>query len=489
MAYVDGFEHDIFISYAHVDDETASEAEKGWVTKFYNELRVALRKHVHKDVDIWRDERRLDGSVVFDKKIRDALKSSAIFVALTSRGYLGSDYCKKELALFHEEATADKQYGLIVGDRRRIVNVLLTNIRYSNWPEEFGTEEGDRTSGFPFHDAEPDARNETSFPSKPEDPRSRFKEQLNDLTIALKELLQTMKEAGGTGNESSGGIFIADVPDTLRKYRRRVIAQLEREGVEIISNIPPPYDASEHDSRVKEVLQGVELSVHLLDESAGPEVDDAEETTYPQRQADLAIAHARARMFWAPGDLDIASILDEDHRAFMQRIEDGHTHDFIRSGTTDITRNILEKIEELQSASEEETHSFPCLLVTHSKDTKYLIQVASVLLKKGIDPSLSQEANEPREEMKLFEERLRQTENLILFYGDVSIDWVKERLDMAIKLAVLEGLKLNLAIFVAPPRETTADVRDLWPPFVKVHVLDNTEEFNESTILSFLEPK
>ena len=112
-----------------------------------------------------------------------------------------------------------------------------------------------------------------------------------------------------------------------------------------------------------------------------------------------------------------------------------------------------------------------------------------MLLKKGIDPSLSQEANEPREEMKLFEERLRQTENLILFYGDVSTDWVKERLDMAIKLNAKEDLELNFAVFVAPPRETPADVRGLWPKWVNVHVLDNTEEFNERTILSFLESK
>ena len=31
MAYIDGFEHDIFISYAHVDDLTASEDEEGWL--------------------------------------------------------------------------------------------------------------------------------------------------------------------------------------------------------------------------------------------------------------------------------------------------------------------------------------------------------------------------------------------------------------------------------------------------------------------------
>ncbi len=42
MAYVDGFEHDVFLSCAPVDDQTASEGERGWVSAFEEHLRVAL---------------------------------------------------------------------------------------------------------------------------------------------------------------------------------------------------------------------------------------------------------------------------------------------------------------------------------------------------------------------------------------------------------------------------------------------------------------
>jgi hypothetical protein len=38
MAYVPTYEHDIFVSYAHVDDEPIGGAEEGWVTCLVNNL-------------------------------------------------------------------------------------------------------------------------------------------------------------------------------------------------------------------------------------------------------------------------------------------------------------------------------------------------------------------------------------------------------------------------------------------------------------------
>ena len=38
MAYIPGFEHDIFISYAHVDNAPLDEEEDGWVMKLHTSL-------------------------------------------------------------------------------------------------------------------------------------------------------------------------------------------------------------------------------------------------------------------------------------------------------------------------------------------------------------------------------------------------------------------------------------------------------------------
>src|SRR5712692_1321994 len=44
MAYVPGFAHDVFISYAHVDNLPLTEGDEGWISKFHASLEVQLRQ-------------------------------------------------------------------------------------------------------------------------------------------------------------------------------------------------------------------------------------------------------------------------------------------------------------------------------------------------------------------------------------------------------------------------------------------------------------
>src|SRR5215475_4974010 len=138
MAYLSDFDFDIFISYAHVDNLTAVSAAEGWVAQFHQQLEILLWKRVGRrdSVKIWRDP-RLDGNQLFDNTIRDRIETAALFLALTSAGYLESEYCRQELECFAERARRDA-HGLVVDDRLRIFNVLLNNIPHSKWPEQYG---------------------------------------------------------------------------------------------------------------------------------------------------------------------------------------------------------------------------------------------------------------------------------------------------------------------------------------------------------------
>ncbi len=53
------------------------------------------------EVKIWWDNKRLDGSKLFDESIKEGIEKSAVIVCLTSPAYLNSDYCCKELELFY----------------------------------------------------------------------------------------------------------------------------------------------------------------------------------------------------------------------------------------------------------------------------------------------------------------------------------------------------------------------------------------------------
>src|SRR5262245_41801885 len=104
MAYLSSFDYDIFISYAHVDNVVPRGA-RGWVERFQEELEIELSRRMGRvgAAKIWWDK-DLDGSQIFNETIRQTITQSALFIALTSSGYLKSDYCMKELDWFCEKA-------------------------------------------------------------------------------------------------------------------------------------------------------------------------------------------------------------------------------------------------------------------------------------------------------------------------------------------------------------------------------------------------
>jgi hypothetical protein len=104
MAYVPGFRNDIFISYAHGDDEpTLTPDGKGWVSHFRDRLATAVRQRLGAAPasipKIWIDQRDLASYVDFDLEIHDQL-DAAVLLTVVSPSYRTSEYCDKELRHF-----------------------------------------------------------------------------------------------------------------------------------------------------------------------------------------------------------------------------------------------------------------------------------------------------------------------------------------------------------------------------------------------------
>jgi len=101
-----GFENDIFISYCHYDN-AAHPNKKGWVDLFHEDLESLLVTCFGpRKVFIWRDK-KLQGSTLFDERIQEQIRKSALFFALLSPNYLKSEYCRKELEWFYRK-TGDR---------------------------------------------------------------------------------------------------------------------------------------------------------------------------------------------------------------------------------------------------------------------------------------------------------------------------------------------------------------------------------------------
>jgi hypothetical protein len=462
MAYIPGFEHDIFISYAHVDN-CAIQGKSCWVNQFHEELEIALAKCIGRMglVKIWRDM-RLEGNQLLDNTIQSAIDKSALFLALTSHGYFHPDsYCPKELQLFHTKAQAEK-YGLQMGDRSRIYNVLLSNIPYDKWPKEFSG-----MSGYPFHDAE-----KTDAVGMPTDPADkRFHDQLRKLVDSLHTMLQAFKtKAEGTATRKPGKetvslkdipcVFVSDVSDSLRSVRSRVVNDLQRKGIKIVSNIPPPYEARAHEERVSVVLKESVLSVHLLDGYSGREIEGEPDISYPRKQVELALNATAAQLIWASKDLDLETIEDECQKEFLTKLEsDDRTraaYDFIRGIPADLVPQIIEKIERLQTAAKANGAPHAVLLDTHVKDQRYALDLSKFLLENNIQPYINPQEDDPGKNMDALEARLKEVSMLMILFGSVNENWVRQRLSAALQLSFTKKFPIKyFCVFAIPPRKET----------------------------------
>ena len=497
MAMVPGYDYDIFISYAHVDNLEISGQKNGWIEEFYNSLNLLMiKRYGRMDViKIWWDNKKLDGSILFDQSIETGIKKSAIMICLQSPGYTQSQYCKQELDTFYKKASEEK-VGLSIGDRSRIINVLLNNIPYKQWPPELSG-----TSGFPFHDA----KEATDFGDTLDPTSTEFRTQLQNVRDAVWNLLENFpKETPGIINEpaaelqqdtDSFKIFIGEVPDTLRTSRKRVIAELQKKGFEVLSGVPPPEEAAAHDAAVGEALQKTNLAIHLLDAYPGREIIGAAEIWYSQQQAELALKSDKTQMIWMPADIDLAAVEEEKYRLFLQNLESGKAsakkYEFVRGNKGNLSQEIIDFAEQQrtrQLQKKTEKGKLSVLLDTHFNDQMYALELGKALLENQIQPFINPQEDDPRKNIDYLGERLSQVRKLIFLYGSVSKEWVRERINAAMQLIINNEYSIEeLFVYMAPPHKADANI---FPnqKFLKVRVVDssNYQQFDNEALKQFV---
>ena len=90
MAYLsaDGYDYDIFVSYAHVDDQPMPGAAQGWVTTFANCIKTKLAQKLGRNdaYALWMDY-ELRGGQPITPHILDKLQRSATLFVVLSPGY------------------------------------------------------------------------------------------------------------------------------------------------------------------------------------------------------------------------------------------------------------------------------------------------------------------------------------------------------------------------------------------------------------------
>ncbi|MFO7497578.1 MAG: toll/interleukin-1 receptor domain-containing protein [Desulfobacterales bacterium] len=476
MAQSPGYEHDIFISYAHNDNYGIAD-RPGWVDVFEEALDNWLRKRRGMgNLRIWRDKQRMHGSTLFDDAIQNAIDTSAIFLALTSRNYLQSDYCRKELRRFYQHHGLHSD-GLRIGDSSRIFNILLNNIPHPNWPTEF-----QGTSGFPMHDARSD--DELGDFTSPRD--DRYEKRMRPIIDALEKIFEKLSPtpaADSTSRDNRVAIFMADVPEALQDFKDRVIAEVEYHDAGIQSDIPPPMVSAEHEEAVTLALARSRFAVHLLNQWPGRKLQDRKDLTFPREQHEIAFKQSIPQLVWVPSDLDIATIENDAQRRFLESCETRPRamgqYEFVRCLQSEFVNLVGERIAGLREEVKDETRRLSFLIDTHQKDQRYAFRLADFLLDKGVDVDFNHESSDPVVSLIKFEQSVKKVKNLVLVCGQVGPAWLVGRIKKAFKtiseqFETEEKLRLeHIWLFLAPNSSGKPDL-PAFPPLIKINVLDNS---------------
>jgi hypothetical protein len=263
-----GFEIDIFISYAHIDNLPLREGERGWVAEFHRVLEVRLAQLLGEKPQIWRDQ-KLQGNDYFSDEIVQQFPKTAVMISVLSPRYIKSEWCTKEVKKFCKAAS--ECMGIRFGNKSRIFKVIKTAVPYSEHPPEIAD-----TLGYEFFVPDPHTGRLRELDQKAGGELEQiYWARLDDMAHDICELLVKLKHSGETGvlqreEEEQLTVYLAETDYDLKKQRDMIKRELTEFGYEVLPDLRLPAAASEFSKTVEGLLDQSVLSIHLVGTNYGP---------------------------------------------------------------------------------------------------------------------------------------------------------------------------------------------------------------------------
>src|SRR4051812_47228618 len=100
MAYLAQYDQDVFVSYAHIDNEPEASGAEGWVDVLVRLLEGEIHKRLGtREPRIWVD-RDLATNRPLSAELLTRVRRSALLVVIMSPSYLNSEWCRRERETF-----------------------------------------------------------------------------------------------------------------------------------------------------------------------------------------------------------------------------------------------------------------------------------------------------------------------------------------------------------------------------------------------------
>jgi len=457
---------DIFVSYAWVDDKEPPGVECGWVTTLVWYLGDLLAQKLGRpEFWLWWDH-ELPRDRPLTPEIEAKVREASILVVVLSHGYLSSDWCKKERAIFLEVHRR-------VGGGARVFVVHYNRVAQDKCPEELRdlighsfctsdevTEEDSLPLGYPY--------------PTPED--KQYYARANTLAADLaKELCrmrgepvptQTLLAPAATVTASAAAIpfaavasvvksreapaeippavYLAEVPDSLDGLREEVKSYLESSGLRAL----PEVEYCRNEAAVNAALDQAVLFVQLLNDAPGKRLLNSRWSCVGLQNA-CARTHKIPVLQWRDRKIDPTAVVDADHRKLLD------DPSVVIEDLLDFKSHIVRRVREiLLLAPPQRPPGVEQMVFIDVKGTEHDLellsqQVSDILFSAGLWSISSLVGADPPLADQFLEAALADCAGLLLIHGTDPVWLAKEVL--RVRKLHTRYARLKLGLCDAPP--------------------------------------
>ena len=410
---------DVFVSYAHADDEVPLGASKGWVTTMVGELRKILRRMLGGDgATIWMDH-QLAASQQVDRTLVAQARSCRTLLLVMSPAYLKSEWCVRELDAFVDASRAgigcETVFIVEIGEvKRETWHPAIRQVQSIAFWERLDERGRPHLHGYP-HPAP--------------DEHSRYWRRLNELAHLVADRLQAPSDA----QVARPAVWVAETTDDLGDERERLVATLRQHGFTPLPEAP--YLRSSDEVYINALHQDLDRAVMLVQQlgsDAGRTVPwmNASPVTLQARAAEAVAARRGVPMLrWRPRDVVLDRVADAEYRALLTGIQTSTAEEFKQR----VVRMLTTRSRDTPVAEPISAESAADLYIlvkadTVDRDLAFHAQVS--LADLGVDVAVApdpQPEQTPEQIRLAQEEQLQTCDGVVLVYGRTRPSWVQSQ--------------------------------------------------------------
>ena len=454
------YKNEIFISYAHLDNEIAFQGQNGWITDFHRALEVRVAQLLGRKLTIWRDP-KLTGNDVFSDTILEQLPQTAVLVTVLSPRYIKSEWCRREIHSFFE--ICSQTNGISLGSKSRVFKVIKTPLHHPVEQDLHPILQP--LLGYEFFRVDPQSGHfhelDLAFGGEA---KADYWLRLDDLAQDIASLLDEMLGQAKEQVPSRPIVYLAETSADVKELYAGIRRDLERKGYLVLPQRSLPLEEKEMEAFVRQQLEQSALSVHLFGSHYGVVPDGSTRSlieTQHELASEIAAQKRLVRLVWLPPDV-LAE--DDRQRNLIDRLKAdvrwNKDADLLQTSIESLKTVIAERLSLLEEEQKKPTppaHSSNQLerayLICDASDRENIAPLREFLFEQGFEVLLPLfEGDEA--EVRLDHEDNLQSCDLALIYHGLSHDlFLRRKLRELRKISAgpAERRLRLIAVCLAPP--------------------------------------